>query len=385
MKARPTKRPMYRFGWIPDLPDTRDRAYSAPLGILKDLPSKVNLRSKCPPVVNQGSLGSCTGCAIASAHYFSQLKQGAGKPFQPSRLFIYYNERQMEGTVPVDAGAYIRDGFKSIAKQGVCQEALWKYDISKFTNKPPATAYKAALLNQALSYMRVQQTLGQMKGCLADGYPFVFGFTVYESFQTNAVASNGMAPLPSNGESVLGGHAVMAVGYDDAMHRFIVQNSWGKGWGDDGFFYMPYSYLTDGDLSADFWTVRTVELDQELPLAVHRTAVPTAAAGHLECSASGREETKSENRTSQGGGWKVTKNHVRARTRHMLFCECGVLFEHDNQVLDPPLDEQSRREIVGPVNFHWFDDVEADASEEVLGEAETFGALVSAIYSVCNH
>lgn len=250
----------FGYGWRPDLPDTRDRMYSAPLGVLRSLPSKIDLRPKCPPIVNQGSLGSCTGNAIASAHYFDQMKLGAQRPFQPSRLFIYYNERRMEGTIQVDAGAYIRDGFKSIAREGVCRETSWKYDVSKFAQKPPANCFSEALEHQAVQYMRLQQSLGQLKGCLADGYPFVFGFTVYESFESATVTRTGMVPLPHQGESVLGGHAVMAVGYDDAKLRFIVQNSWGTTWGDKGFFYMPYSYLTDVDLSADFWTVRVVEV-----------------------------------------------------------------------------------------------------------------------------
>lgn len=260
MKKPTAKKSKFGFGWIPDLPDTRDRAYSAPLGVLQALPPKVDLRPQCPPVVNQGALGSCTANAIASAHFFDQKKQAAAKPFQPSRLFIYYNERRMEGTIPVDAGAYIRDGFKSIAKEGACPESLWKYNIAKYANQPSAAAYNEGLNHQAIQYMRVQQTLGQLKGCIADGYPFVYGFTVYESFPPSQDTNTGIVPLPSNGEAVLGGHAVMAVGYDDSKQYFIVQNSWGEGKGDKGFFYMPYSYLTDTDLAADLWTVRTVEI-----------------------------------------------------------------------------------------------------------------------------
>ena len=166
----------------------------------------------------------------------------------------------MENTLSSDAGAVIRDGFKSISKQGVCAETTWPYDVAKFAAKPPVAAYKEGLNHQAASYARVQQTLGQMKGCLADGYPFVFGFTVYDRFESDAVAKTGKVPLPSHGENVLGGHAVMAVGYDDSKQTFIVKNSWGTGWGDKGYFYMPYSYLTDADLSTDFWTVRLVEI-----------------------------------------------------------------------------------------------------------------------------
>ena len=98
-----------------------------------------------------------------------------------------------------------------------------------------------------------------MKGCLASGFPFVFGFTVYESFESQEVAKTGMVPMPAAGESVLGGHAVLAVGYDDGHQRFIVRNSWGTGWGMQGYFTMPYAYLTERDLSSDFWTIRLVQ------------------------------------------------------------------------------------------------------------------------------
>jgi len=253
-------RKVKRFGWIPDLPDVRDHMYSAPAPTLRALPLKVDLRRKCPPVLEQGELGSCTANAIASAHLFDQMKQDASAPFPPSRLFIYYNERVMEHTVSEDAGAMLRDGIKSIAKQGVCDEKHWPYVVSRFAQRPGASCYKTALEHQAVSYQRLRQNVTQMKGCLASGYPFVFGFTVYESFESDAVTESGIAPLPQPGEHVLGGHAVMAVGYDDARQRFTVMNSWGAGWGNNGFFTMPYAYLTDEDLAADFWTVRVVEI-----------------------------------------------------------------------------------------------------------------------------
>ncbi len=248
------------FGWIPDLPDARDHLYSAPRRTLEALPPAADLRAVCPPVLDQGALGSCTANAIASAHRFDQLKQGAPDPFAPSRLFIYYNERAMEHTVAQDAGAMIRDGIKSIAKQGVCPEPEWPYVIGKFARKPTAPCFKAALDHQAIAYQRLLQNLTQMKGCLASGYPFVFGFTVYESFESEQVASSGKVPLPSPGEAAVGGHAVLAVGYSDTTQRFLVMNSWGTAWGRGGFFTIPYAYLADADLAADFWTVRVVEV-----------------------------------------------------------------------------------------------------------------------------
>ena len=165
----------------------------------------------------------------------------------------------------------IRDGIKSVVKQGVCPEDLpgtpageWPYVIRKFTAKPPKACYTVAMKHQVVSYRRLSQTLNQMKGCLASGYPFVFGFAVYESFETTAVAKTGKVPMPRTGEAMLGGHAVTAVGYNDADQRFIVRNSWGSKWGKKGYCFMPYAYLTDPDLAADFWTIRTVEVPAEM-------------------------------------------------------------------------------------------------------------------------
>jgi C1A family cysteine protease len=145
-----------------------------------------------------------------------------------------------------------------VAHNGDCPEKEWPYDIAKFSVKPPPTCYKDALKYKAVAYQRVVQALSQLKGCLASGYPIVFGFTVYESFESAAVARSGKMPMPKPSEKVLGGHAVLAVGYDDAAQRFIVRNSWGKGWGLQGYFTMPYAYLTDNNLSDDLWTVRLV-------------------------------------------------------------------------------------------------------------------------------
>jgi C1A family cysteine protease len=246
------------YGWIPDLPDHRDQIYAAPLARLGPLPTKVDLRSTCPPVYDQGALGSCTANAIAGALQFNQIKQQVADVFVPSRLFIYYNERVMEGTVNEDSGAMIRDGIKSVAKKGAPHEPLWPYVISKFRIKPSAAAYADAAKHVAILYQRLTQTLEQLKGCLASGYPFVFGFSVYESFESVAVAKSGTVPMPKPAEKLLGGHAVLAVGYDDAAKRFIVRNSWGPAWGVNGYFTIPYAYLTTASLSDDFWTIKQV-------------------------------------------------------------------------------------------------------------------------------
>ena len=247
-----------RYGWIRDLPDHRDFMYSVPVATLQALPSSVDLRSHCPPVYDQGQLGSCTANAIAGALQFDEIKEHKNGLSTPSRLFIYYNERVIEGTVTSDSGAQLRDGVKTVAKRGICPEKVWPYDISKFAVKPPTLAYKDAAKDKATNYLRLSQAANQLKGCLASGYPFVFGFTVYESFESADVSKTGIVPMPSPNEAVLGGHAVCAVGYDDAQQRFIVRNSWGTEWGMTGYCNMPYTYLLDPNLASDFWTIRTV-------------------------------------------------------------------------------------------------------------------------------
>lgn len=247
-----------RFGWIRDTADRRDLLFTTPVSVGL-LPSRVNLTRQCCGVVNQGALGSCTACAIGSVFAFEQKRQGSKKYFYPSRLFIYYNERAILGTINEDSGAMIRDGMKSIVQQGVCPEIEWPYIISAFKHRPSARCYTHAKQHQALKYLRLPVRLSVMKQCLAAGYPFVFGFTVYTSFMTDRVARGGHMPIPKAGERILGGHAVYAMGYDDAINCAIVRNSWGRSWGDAGNFYMPYAVIANPDMCADFWSVRLVE------------------------------------------------------------------------------------------------------------------------------
>jgi C1A family cysteine protease len=251
----PTERKVPRYGWVPQLPDLRDAQLK--IDAVTSLPSSVDLSTapNMPPIYDQGQLGSCTGNAIAGAVDYDNHKI-TGTFWTPSRLWIYYQERVIEGTVAQDAGGQIRDGIKSVAQLGVCPETDWPYDISTFAQAPPRKDYKDALKDRALSYQAVTQDLFAMKSVLASGLLIVFGFTVYESFESAAVASSGIVPMPAPGEKIVGGHAVVLVGYNDAVDRFRVRNSWGTSWGQKGYFEMPYLYVTASSLASDFWVVQ---------------------------------------------------------------------------------------------------------------------------------
>ena len=245
------------YGWLPDRPDHRDLLYAAIARPPKKMPKSVDLRPQCAPVEDQGQLGSCTANALVGNLELLEKKSGRAVT-DLSRLFVYYNERALEGTLNEDAGAFLRDGIKVLVKQGVCTEKKWPYNIARFASKPPAACYQQALSHQVTSYHRIL-TVTQMKTCLAEGYPFVFGFTVYESFESANVARTGQVDLPKPREQAVGGHAVMAAGYDDATRRFLIRNSWAADWGLRGYFTMPYDYLGDRNLSDDFWTIRAFE------------------------------------------------------------------------------------------------------------------------------
>jgi C1A family cysteine protease len=244
------------YGWIRDLPDHRDRLYAT---TPKTLPTAVDLRNECPPVYSQGPLGSCTSNAIAAAIQFERIKQNLIPVFNPSRLFIYYNTRALQNTILSDSGASIRLAIQTVVNQGDCPEDIWPYLIEKFKEKPKRRCYKEASKYQVIQYQRVIQDINLMKGCIAEGFPFVFGFTVYTSFETAEVAKTGIMQMPTTTDKVKGGHAVLAVGYDDTQQRFLVRNSWGEGWGIKGYFWMPYSYIANPQLCNDLWTIRLTE------------------------------------------------------------------------------------------------------------------------------
>mmetsp|Transcript_83413 Transcript_83413/g.268888 ORF Transcript_83413/g.268888 Transcript_83413/m.268888 type:complete len:292 (-) Transcript_83413:281-1156(-) len=252
-------RPGRKMGWKKDLPDFRDRMFALPIEKKQDFPCKVDLRpAEHFGIYDQGKLGSCTANALGAAFHFDQVKEGK-IDFVPSRLFIYYNERSMEGCVDQDAGSYLRDGIKSLNQIGVCSEKPWEYDESQFTVRPTEGCYTSATANRASEYARIPQTIEDIKGVLKEGFPFVFGFVVLSSFRTEAVSSTGYMTMPQPEDSTLGGHAVMAIGYDDEKQVVIVRNSWGEGWGDAGYFYMPYDYICHPFLAGDMWAIKSVD------------------------------------------------------------------------------------------------------------------------------
>jgi C1A family cysteine protease len=245
-----------------DDPDSRDHAFQVPALML---PARVDLRRYCPPVFDQGSrIGSCTANAVCNAFRFNLMRQAreqeqAAPVYHPSRLFLHYNARALAGKQRQNKGAQIRDAMKSVAKLGICRESAWPYRAFQFATKPPPHAYQQALDYQSIAYQRLQHRLEELKACLADGFPFVFGLSVYSGFESAQITSRGVLNLPTKAEAEAGAHAVLAVGYNDHSQRLIVMNSWGKNWGQQGYFTLPYDYLMQAKMARDFWTLRAVE------------------------------------------------------------------------------------------------------------------------------
>ena len=242
-----------KYHWRRDPPDARDHLFAAAPGTL---PTSIDLRQYCSAIEDQGQLGSCTGNAIAGAIELIDRKRG--KNLDVSRLFIYYQERLLEGTVNYDSGAYIRDGFKAVNKLGAPLEVYWPYIINRFATRPSAQATADAAKRKVTAYQRCANFTA-VKSALAAGNPVVIGFDVYESFESDAVARTGQMPYPNTAtEQLLGGHAVCLVGYKDSTQKFIARNSWGTSWGDHGYFYMPYQVIQNASMSSDFWTMSSV-------------------------------------------------------------------------------------------------------------------------------
>jgi C1A family cysteine protease len=248
-------------GWHRQLPDWRDFRYH-PATRPAELPAKVDLRTPdvmrhpFEPNLDQGDLGSCGPNSAAENLVFDMLLHGGGDAVPvPSRLFIYYITRELMGTVDEDSGVDNRTMLKALAGKGWCDESRFPYVIDQFTQAPSAQAYDEAKRRTVREYQAVAQDLDTMRGCLADGRAFIFGFAVYQSFESAAVEKTGDVPMPGRREKLLGGHDVLVVGYDDAAQRFIFRNSWGEAWGAGGDGTIPYAYATNPDLADDFWTI----------------------------------------------------------------------------------------------------------------------------------
>lgn len=251
-----------KFGWVPDLPDKRDEKYMLTAWDLRaagvGAPDTSDLRPDMPRIWDQGALGSCCGFAGAAAHQHRQRVQEK-QCFEPSALYVYFNARNLAGNAKWDAGSTIRDTMKALGRWGACKEQNWPYIPEKFKTTPPKTTYREGAKNQSKIYRRIDRDIDAMRLCLSDNRPIVFGFTVYQSFMTADVEATGYVPMPQMGERALGGHAVVKCGHNDSEERFTCRNHWGPDWGDGGYFYMPYAYITDPNLSDDFWTLDLVE------------------------------------------------------------------------------------------------------------------------------
>jgi C1A family cysteine protease len=228
---------------------------SAPKPIVNNLPVSVDLRSKMPPVYHQGDLGSCT------ANVFVACVQHADPAFYGSRLFVYYNTNLIEGNVVIDDGATLEDGIKALEKYGVCSESIWPYNVKRFSLKPTSQCYTNGLKHRVLTATNIPNTARSMKQTLASRLPIVCGIMVYESFEASSVSKTGIVPMPGPKEQLLGGHAVLVVGYDDRRQRWIMRNSWGSRWGDKGYFYLPYAYLLNDNYCTDMWVLTNITKD----------------------------------------------------------------------------------------------------------------------------
>jgi hypothetical protein len=244
-----------KYGWKAQTPDFRDYPY-----VPKSIPP-VGQESLLPalaetPVLDQGHLGSCVSNALARVLMYQGYTKDA---LLPARLFIYYEGRKAENSIRSDSGLVIRDGIKVVATYGAPPELTWPYIISKFTRKPPVSAYIKARLDKALTYYSLdaasQPRRDLIRAAIHEGYPVIFGFSVYDSLETQEVANTGIVPMPAPTDKQLGGHCVFICGYDDTTQRYQCANSWSENWGNHGYFYLPYAYVENPQLASDFWII----------------------------------------------------------------------------------------------------------------------------------
>lgn len=231
--------------------DQRDKPLSHLLRVHDEvkLPKCVDLRPNNPPIFDQGELGSCTANAGVRARMML-----SGEQQMLSRLFQYYQERVIEGTISEDAGAQMRDIGKAMYNCGICPESDYPYEPSKFAKFPGEIAMKSAEKYKIGSYHSVPDLNGLRQVLALKQQPVLVGIDIYSSFESDKVSRTGVVPIPRKNEKLLGGHAVAAVGYNDIKKQVICANSWGAMWGDHGYFYLPYKFFDKG-LAYDFWTL----------------------------------------------------------------------------------------------------------------------------------
>lgn len=244
------------FGWRRDSLDTRDKHFRRIEGP-RHLPAVVDLRPACPPHMDQGALGSCTANGITAIIRYCLMKEGV-KDRPLSRLQLYYDEREIEGSIKEDSGAEIRDGIKCAASKGVAVEPMWPYNIDRFRQKPFAKVYAAALRFSALEYKRVSPDATSIKAAIASGWPVVGGFNVYSQFLSSQCARDGIVAMPGTHEAPVGGHCTYFTGYGQRPGYITSRNSWGAEWGDGGDFYVPDQYLEI--YGSDYWIITKVGL-----------------------------------------------------------------------------------------------------------------------------
>ena len=245
--------PKYALGAKPDTDDSRDLLFKLRLKTTQ-LPALVDLTKGMPNCENQGNLGACTAFAIGGAVQYALLKQGKTL-LNPSKLFVYYEERLREGTVNEDSGAMIRTGFKVIADKGFANEKDWPYIVRRFKRKPVEVAYTRSKLDVVDKYERVDTSLLALRTALATGNPVVLGMPVFEGMMSEETAQSGVVYKPTRFEQNMGGHAVLLMGYDDKKKSFLVRNSWGRDWGKNGYFELSYDYATM-DMLMDAWVIK---------------------------------------------------------------------------------------------------------------------------------